>query len=366
MLAGSHLSVGLESITASKPAFINFHQDTLLYRFPSTLDPLNVVIEVVETVDVTPDLVAACEHISNMGYKIALDDYDFAPHWEALMPLIQYIKLEVEEIDLNNAAIVKKIEEFKQQGKILIAEKVETIEEFETLKEAGFDYFQGYFLSKPEMVKHKNIEVSLSSVIELVSVSVSSKFDFEKVNAIFEKDVGLAFKLMRFINNPLFNKRQKIDSLQHALKYLGEVELKKFIALLTIANLKGNKPLDLVSVSLCRAHFCKLIATALEVKENPPHSFLLGLFSLIDALLDTPMDQIVTTLPFSDGLKDVLCQKESKGLMAKQYALCIAFEKADWTSIDEISKELDIKLPDMFSMYYESMEWAHNMKSTFS
>ena len=209
ILAASHLSIGIENITANLPAFINFHQETILYRFPSTFDPLSVVIEIVETVDVNPDLIAACEHIANLGYKIALDDYDFAAQWEPLIPFVRYIKLEVSTIDVNNPAMMKRILDFKKQGKILIAEKVETNEEFETLKSLGFHYFQGYFLSRPELVKHKNIEVSMSSIAELVGISCSKEFDINKVNKVFEKDVGLSFKLMRFINNPLFNKRHK-------------------------------------------------------------------------------------------------------------------------------------------------------------
>lgn len=366
ILAGSHLSVGVETITGNKPAFINFHQDTLLYRFPSTLNPLNVVIEVVETVQVTKELVAACEHLANLGYKIALDDYDFGQQWEVLMPFVQYIKLEVEAIDLDNRAVVKKIAEFRLQGKVLIAERVETLEEFERLKNVGFHYFQGYFLSRPEVVKHKNIEVAINSIVELVGISVSSNFNFEKINDIFEKDVGLAFKLMRFINNPSVNKRQQIDSLSHALKYLGQVELKKFIALLAIANLKGTKPLELVSISLCRAQFCKTLAGAVKLKEDPPHSFILGLFSLIDALLDMPMPEVMSSLPFSDVIKKVLCNEDQEGVLAKQFQLCIAFETANWAQIDVLAKDLNIELTDMFSMYYEAMQWANDMKQTFN
>ncbi|MGB3724599.1 MAG: EAL domain-containing protein [Glaciecola sp.] len=365
IIADSHLSIGIENLTFDKYAFINFHEDTLLYRFPSTFDPLNMVVEVVESVNITPELVKAIEHIHNLGYKIALDDYDFSPQWEALMPYVRFIKLEVEAIDLSNPAIVERLTSFRSEGKVLIAERVETIQEFEDLKAAGFQYFQGYFLSKPEMVKHNTIEVSLSSVVELVGISVSPDFDFGKINEIFETDVGLSFKLMRFINNPLINKRQNIGSLNHALKYLGEVELKKFIALLAIANLKGNKPIDLIVMSLCRAHFCKLLAEKMQCKQDPPNSFVLGLFSLIDALLDMPMQQVMKNLPFSEEIKKVLCQQPLKTQLAQQYQTCIAFEHANWADIDTIAKTTDIDVSDLFAMYYQSMAWAETMKATF-
>ncbi|WP_395340209.1 EAL and HDOD domain-containing protein [Ningiella sp. W23] len=364
MLADSHLSIGVENISFNKPSFINFHQDTILYRFPSTLDPLNVVIEIVETVDVDGDFIKACEHIKNMGYKLALDDYDFSPRWESLLPLVRYIKIEAELIDMNNAHVVRKIEELKRSGKILIAEKVETLDEFEVFKLAGFDFFQGYFLSKPEVVQHKNVEVAASSVIELVAISSAKEFDFDKTAEVCEKDVGLTYKLMRFINNPLFNKRQTINSLHHALRYLGSVELKKFIALLAIANLKGEKPADLVVSSLVRAHFCKLMGVAMDLKDNPPSSYILGLFSHMDALMDMHMPDIMRTLPFSEDVKLALCEIHTDSPLALQLRICLAFERADWALIHELGIKADIKESQLFEMYYESVQWANDMKSS--
>lgn len=365
MIAGSHLSVGVENITANKIAFINFHQDTLLYRFPSTLNPLNVVIEIVESVEVTPELKQACMHISNLGYKIALDDYDFGSHWEPLMPLVNYIKLEVELVDLNNPAVIQKISDFKSKGIKLIAEKVETMEEFNRFKEAGFDYFQGYFLSVPEVVQHKNIEVSVNALIELVNISVSNDFDLDKIKEIFERDVGLSFKLMRFINNPSMNKRQSIDSLSHALKYLGQIEIKKFIALLALANLKGEKPKELVSISLARACFCKKISKEMGVPEDPPMGFVLGLFSLIDAFLDMPMSKVMSSLPFSDSIKNVLCENEKDSHLALLYQLCLAIERAEWKKIELVSQKLNVDSEEVLSNYYTSVDWANSMLASF-
>nr|WP_136251481.1 EAL domain-containing protein [Ningiella ruwaisensis] len=365
MLAESHLSIGVENISFNKPSFINFHQDTILYRFPSTLDPLNVVIEIVETVDIDTDFIKACEHIKNMGYKIALDDYDFSPEWDDLMPLVKYIKIEADIIDLANPSIQRKLKQLQAQDKILIAEKVETIEDFERFKEAGFDYFQGYFLSKPEIVKHKRIDIASSSIVELVAISSAKVFDFDKINAVFEKDVGLTYKLMRFINNPLMNKRMKINSLHHALRYLGEVELKKFIALLAIANLKSHKPADLIVSSLVRAHFCKLMAAEMQVKDNPPSSYILGLFSHMDALMDLPMPEIMKSMPFSDDVKLALCEIHTDSQLALQLRICFAFERADWAVIYELSQKAGVKESALFEMYYASVKWADDMKSTF-
>jgi EAL and modified HD-GYP domain-containing signal transduction protein len=366
MLADSHLSIGVENICFNKVSFINFHQDTIIHRFPSTLDPMNVVIEIVESVDVTPEFITACEQIKQQGYKLALDDYDFSDAWVPLLPLVKYIKIEADIIDLNDPAIVSSIRKLQNDGKVLIAEKVETLEAFEQYKAAGFDYFQGYFLSRPEMVKHKSVQVATSSILELVAASSSSTFDFKEINEVFEKDVGLTYKLMRFINNPLFNKRQTINSLHHAIRFLGEVELKKFIALLAIANLRGNKPVDLILSSLVRANFCKLMAKAMAHKENPPSSYILGLFSHMDALMDMPMAEIMKNLPFSDDVKTALCEIHTNTDLALQLRICMAFERADWALIYEMSQKADIPEEALFNMYYESVQWANVMHAQVS
>jgi EAL and modified HD-GYP domain-containing signal transduction protein len=365
MIANSHLTMGVEDITLNKHAFINFHQNTLLYRFPSTLDPLNVVVEIVETVEVDSELLKACEHIRNLGYRIALDDYDFAPRWEPLIELCNFIKIEAELIENANLKQLKKIRELKDKGIKLVAEKVETLEQFQKYKTMGFDLFQGYFLARPEVVKHKSLDAALTSIIELVGISTSPDFDINKVNDVIEKDVGLSFKLMRFINNPTFNKRNKIESLSHALKYMGSVELKKFIALLALANLKGEKPEDLITLSLIRAKFCALMSLAANQKDNPPNSFILGLFSYLDALLDQPMESLMPKLPVSDAIKDALLNPKSVSKLANQLRLCRAFELADWENIEKLSTTIELDTEELYEMHYTAMKWTNDVKNSF-
>jgi EAL and modified HD-GYP domain-containing signal transduction protein len=366
MIANSHLTVGIEDITFNKPAFINFHKDTLLYRFPSTLDPLSVVIEIVETVEVTDELVQACKHIRDMGYQLALDDYDFSEKWDVFLPFIDFIKVEVEEIEKQGGVAIAKIEILNAQGIKIIAEKVETHEQFERFKAMGVKLFQGYFLARPEMIRHRDLNASLHSVTELVSLSNSPNFDTKEVIKVIERDVGLAYKLMRFINNPMINKRQKIESLQHAINYMGHVEIKKFIALLALANMRGEKPTELLIQSLVRARFCSLMSVELELPENPPTSFLLGLFSMVDALLDQPMESVVEKLPVGQELRDALCRKNIDSTMGLQMRACFAFEEADWDQIDYIALQFELSGERLYTLYYEAMHWAQNMNSTIS
>jgi EAL and modified HD-GYP domain-containing signal transduction protein len=366
MIANSHLTVGIEDITFKKPAFINFHKDTLLYRFPSTLDPLSVVIEIVETVEVNDELVQACKHIRDLGYQLALDDYDFAPRWDVFLPFIDFIKVEVEEIEKQGVAAIAKIQILNAKGIKIIAEKVDTHEQFERFKAMGVKLFQGYFLARPEMIRHRDLNASLNSVTKLVSLSNSPNFDTKEVIKVIEKDVGLAYKLMRFINNPMINKRQQIESLQHAINYMGHVEIKKFIALLALANMRGEKPTELLIQSLVRARFCSLMSIELELPENPPSSFFLGLFSMLDALLDQTMENLVEKLPVGQELRDALCKKNIDSTMGLQMRACFAFEEANWDEIDYIARQFELTGERLYTLYYEAMHWAQNMNDSIS
>ena len=360
ILTDSHLDLGLDDISAGKPVFINFHQDTLLHRFPTSLDPKKVVIEVVETVKPTAELVQACKTIKDLGYTLALDDHDFDPQWDVLLPYADIIKVDIVECD--EQTLIDNISKFKDSKIKLVAEKIETMEDFEKYLDMGFDYFQGYFFARPEIIKQKKLPTSKLSLIELIGASSDAEFDLEKVNTIIQRDVSLSYKLLRFINNPLVNKSNEISNLRHALNYMGQVEVKKFIALLALANLGDNKPVELIHLSLVRAKFCDLIGQARSLSNNPPTGFLVGLFSLLDALLDQPMQGIVDKLPIGENIKSALCGNENE---LKQFlALIRAFESGYWKGVENISKQLSLDLKMTQAFYNESLKWGIAMKKS--
>jgi EAL and modified HD-GYP domain-containing signal transduction protein len=360
ILTGNHLSFGVEEVCCNKVAFINFHQDTLLYRFPTSLDPTSVVIEILETVKLTTNLLSACKHIGNLGYKLALDDFDFHPRWDALLPLVHYVKVDIQEVGLT--LIEERLEKLHSFKLKLIAEKVQTYAEFNHCRELGFDFFQGFYLARPEIVKHKQMGTSKLSLLELIAVSSGSNFDYEKVNQVLQRDVGLSFMLLRFINNPFFNKRNKITSLHHALTYMGEVEVKKFIALLALAKLREGKPIELMHMSLVRAKFCELISLTLKQKENPPTGFLTGLFSLLDTILDQEMSSLVEKLPVADSVKAALLGEEN--LLRDCLVTARAFEVGNWPSIEKLGQRLNIDNNLLHGFYHEAIKWGHAMQAS--
>jgi EAL and modified HD-GYP domain-containing signal transduction protein len=360
ILTDSHLDLGLEDISAGKPVFINFHQDTLLHRFPTSLDPKSVVIEVVETVEPTTEVVQACKNIKELGYTIALDDHDFDPKWDVLLPYADIIKVDIVECD--EPTLIDNIKKYADSKVKLVAEKIETMAEFEKYRDMGFDYFQGYFFARPEIIKQKKLPTSKLSLIELIGASAADEFDLDKVNTIIGRDVSLSYKLLRFINNPLVNKTYEISNLRHALNYMGQVEVKKFIALLALANLGDNKPVELIHLSLVRAKFCDLMGQAKSLSNNPPTGFLVGLFSLLDSLLDQPMQGIVEKLPIGADIKAALCGDESQ--LRQFLALINAFERGYWQGVANISKQLSVDLRMTQAFYNESLKWGIAMRQS--
>jgi len=357
IITGSHLTLGLEELTGGKVAHINFYEDALLNRFPTSLDSESVVIEIVESAPLTEDLVEACKQISGMGYKIAIDDHGFDPKWDELLPYTSIIKIDVNKITA--AQIKKQLPKFFRNGVELAAQKVESYEKLQECLQLGFNYFQGYFFEKPEVIRNKALPASKISLLELMTESAKVEMDYNKINGILEREVSLSFMLLRFINNPAFNKSQQIASLRHALNYMGETEVKKFIALLALSNLGNEKPEEIVNVSLVRAKFCEMLGKELGADENPPKGFLVGLLSMLDALLDQKMEVVVTKVPIMDELKVALCG--TKNHLGLYLELVKTFETANWPRTKKIAGVLKVDQRKLHGIYNQAIVWSNAM-----
>lgn len=360
ILTSTHLSLGIEEITGNKKAFINFHHDTLIHHFPTFLNTSSVVIEVVETVDVDDALVTACKHIRGRGYPIALDDYDLSDRWDVLLPFTSIVKLDITEVDHGKIADIIPI--LKQNKIKVVVEKIETYEEFNLFRSLGADYFQGYFLAKPEVVCHRQLGPTGMTMLELIRASSNAELNFAEVNSIIERDPSLSYLLLRFINNPLVNKRQQITTLRHALTYMGEVEVKKFIALLALANLSEGKPNELLQMALVRAKFCELVSIALKELQNPPTGFLTGLLSLLDAMLEQNMEELMNKVPISERVKQAL--RGEPNLLRDCINVVQHFEMGNWQGIERFASKYRMEQPLLHSFYHEAIKWGRHMNQS--
>lgn len=357
IIVENQFTCGIETLTGCCLAYINFHAQALINLIPTFLDPKKVVIEILEDVPITPDLLNACKLLKDKGYTLALDDYDFDPKWDVFFPFVKIIKVDVFEVSI--AVINKSISRLKQHNFIFLAEKVESIEEFEQLKDLGFTLFQGYFFAKPEMIKKRNILSSKKHVIDLMEHVSSDNFDINGISEIFSRDLGLTYKLLRFINSPTYGPSKEISSLKHALIYIGELELKKFIALLILADLNEDKPNEIIRMSLVRAKFCEKISGVKQDIENPPKAFLAGMLSHIDGVLDQDITSVMNILPVHNEIKIALVEKNN--YLAKYLELSMALEHGQWQQAKMISTFIHLTEEDYLEIYQQAIHWSDEM-----
>jgi EAL and modified HD-GYP domain-containing signal transduction protein len=362
LIAKNYQTLGLDDISCNKKSFINFQPETLVSGLLVSLDPDNVVVELVAGQNEASSLLETCKYVKKMGYKIALTGRLLKPSWNELLPYVDMLKVNSNHENLDFLA--NNVNRFIDDNVKLIADKVETQENFSIFKNMGFDYFQGYFFAKPESLSNENLPTSKLTLVELIGASSSESFDTEIVNSVIERDVGLSYMLLRFINNPAINKRYKITSLRHALNYMGEVEIKKFVALLALANLSDDKPLELLHLSLVRAKFCDLVSTEKNIGNNPPTAFLVGLFSMLDALLDREMVPLVEKLPLANEVKEALCGGQNN--LTVYLMLARAFESGNWLKVIRLSKVLELEQKYLHSLFNEAVLWGNGVRRSIS
>ena len=362
LITKNYQTLELDDISCSKKSFINFQPETLISGLPAFLDPENVIVELVVGKSDENRLLDTCKHVKKMGHKIALEDCNLEPRWNQFLPFVDILKVNTQRENIDFLA--KNMNRFTDANVQLIADKVETQESFTIFRDMGFDYFQGYFFVRPESVSNKNLPTSKLALVELIGASSSESFDIGSINSVVEHDAGLSYMLLRFINNPTINKRHKITSLRHALNYMGEVEIKKFVALLALANLSDDKPIELIHLSLVRAKFCDLLGTEKGIGINPPTAYLVGLFSVLDALLDQNMELLIEKLPVVDDIKIALCGGQNN--LSMYLILAKAFESSNWLKIIRISKFLEIDQIRLHSLFNEAILWSNGIRRSIS
>ncbi|NTS76622.1 EAL domain-containing protein [Catenovulum sp. SM1970] len=351
LLTQNHLATGFEEVTGDKKAFINFSEETLIHRFPNSIDPDTVVIEILEDVVISHALLKTVRQLHKAGFTIALDDHDFDPKWDIFLPYVNIIKVDV--LQFNILQIAKYVRRISGFGITLLAEKVETREQFDQLKTLGFSLFQGYFFAKPEVLKKKTLSANQVNLLELICMSSRAELDLAAVNSIIEKDVALSYQLLRFINSSSFTKDAQIGDLKHALNYMGEAELKKFISLIALANLNEEKPSELLGLSVSRAHFCQKVADLRGDYQDPPSTFLTGMFSLVDALLDEEMASLMTKLPLLDEIKQAL--QNGEGTLGQYIKLARLFERGQWQAVEDLANTLNVDLDKLSEIYNQAL-----------
>lgn len=357
VIANSILLIGLNTLTRGRKAFINFTRNLLIKEFITSLPSESVVIEILENIEPDENLINACKKLKKLGYLLALDDFIYDNRYEPLIELADIIKVDFKKTDMDKQkALINKIGSQKIK---FLAEKVETREDFLSALDMGYSYFQGYFFSKPVIVRGKEIPSYKLNYFQLLKDIHKPDFDFDHVENLFKRDVSLSFKLLKFINSAAFFFRTEISSIKQALVLLGQKGLIKWLSLLTLKNIGEDKPDELLIAAISRAMFCESIAIKAGLKEHSSDLFLMGMFSLIDAFLDQPLSSILTELPISKEIKNTLLGEKSK--FSDIYSLVLFYERGDFENLYEVAAKLNLNKEDILKIYVNSLELANNL-----
>ncbi len=359
VLANSILNIGMDIIAGGKKSFINFTRNLLINKVPLLLSKENVVVEVLEDVKAEEKVIAACREMAQKGFIIALDDFEYNEELEPLIDLADIIKFDFRISTLEE--IKDYLQKLKGKDLRLLAEKVETLEEFNLALDMGFELFQGYFFCKPEIMKGKEIPSSQIAKLQIMAEINKPDFDFNELESLIIRDVGISYKLLRYINSPFFAKPSKISAIKQALVYMGGIELRRFMSLMTITELAEGKPHELISLSCIRGKFCELLGKESKYQLKAAELFTVGMFSLIDAIIDQPMHKVMEKLPLSEDLVTALVEK--KGLLAGFLMLAIAYEQGRWQSTTKIARRLGIDEAAIPGLYREACQWSNSITS---
>lgn len=360
MIEASKFNLGISEFTGKKPAFINFTLETLSKGYPKMLTTDELVVEILETVKPGKKLLSACQELFELGYTIALDDYEHQSVWAHFYRYVSIIKIDWQNTTIDQIKEIKAA--ISDYPKIkLLAEKVETYEEYQQALELGFELFQGFFFAKPEMVKTKSLSPSQMAMAELLYETSKPDLDLASITQVFERDVSLSYKLLRYANSAIFRRRNEISTIKQALVTLGSGELKRFLGLLFATNVNPDKPSELITAAMARAKFCELVATDMKPPVDTSIAFLTGLLSLIDAILDEKLESIMEKLPLAPEIKNALLTR--KGSLAALIILVEQIEHANWDKTALVIDKLNMDKDTLAKHYQDALTWADEQSS---
>jgi EAL and modified HD-GYP domain-containing signal transduction protein len=358
LLSAAFFTEGIERISKYKPCFINFTTKLLAKNLPASFPSSKVVVEILEDVEPTPEVIGVCRELSKQGYTLALDDFVYERKLAPFIELADIIKIDIIATPLDT--IHKTMYHLSRYPKIkFLAEKVETHAEFEQALKLGFTYFQGYFFSRPEVLKIKELTAAKINLLHLLAEVSSGSTTVSRLTEIISHDVAISYKLLRFLNSAWFYRLEKIESISHAITYLGEKELRRFLMLMILAEMASSKPQELVRLALVRARFCELLGGAGENPASPTQQndlFLLGLFSVLDAMLDATMESLMKELPIHDSIKMALVDHE--GFLTPYLNAVIAYEKKAARECVLALAEIGVPPKEVYELYLQSLEFA--------
>jgi len=352
------LSIGWDKMLSGKLGCINFGRDMLLQDLYSSLPPGQTIIELTEDIEADQEVLETVRGVRAQGYRISLDDFRPGPRMDSLVELADLVKIEMDTPKAQQEVILR---DLRARGIRVLSEKVETDADFRWALRAGYDYFQGNFFACPVVMHGTEIPALKLHCLRLLQEAHRPELDFTRLTALISQDVSLSYKLLRYANSARFGRQGKISSIRRALVVLGEYGIRKWIAVAALPAIADDKPTELVTQSLVRGRFCELLGQA-SGQGVEDQAFLVGLFSMLDVLLDRPLDDALEELGLAPSLDSVLRgQASEESVLNRIYKLVRRYEVADWDGVEALAGQLGTPAEVVGAAYREALPWADEL-----
>jgi c-di-GMP-related signal transduction protein len=359
ILSTAFFHASFKQMVAGKQGLVNFTRDLLLDDAIFLFSPEEIIIEILENVEPDDEIIDACRRLKKAKYKIALDDFVANDLDNPLIPYANIIKVDFLQALGNDRSLIAK--QLSPLNITLLAEKVETDQDFREGSELGYNLFQGYFFSKPIVQSGRRLEPSQIACVRLLQSVFKDQCDYNELNEIISGDMSLTYRMLKLANSPYFGFRTEITSILHAITLMGCVGMKRFVSLVAVSTSIGNKSTELALACLARARMGEEMAPLIGLPDAAA-LFLTGLFSLLDAFLDCPMNEALAELPIAHEIKSALMGDQN--ILRSALDAIIAYERGDWDSFRRAASTINLPENLFPAIYASAIEWATNVFQT--
>jgi EAL and modified HD-GYP domain-containing signal transduction protein len=348
----SSVLMGLDRLTGGLPMFVNCTREALMRGLVKVLPAEHTVLELLETLEPNAGLLKACKELKARGFRLALDDFVWSPKWQPLLELADYVKVDFSQTTSRQRAELKR--RIGSRPIKLIMERVETQKEHALSIKEGFTLFQGYFFCRPMLMQNRNVPPNRVVHLEILQAVLECPLDIKQISALVKRDPSLTYRLLRIVNSPIYATRQVVSSIQDALVLVGDEMFRRIAMLATASEMKGNHPSELLRMAFLRGRFCELAASI--TRKDPTEQYLLGMLSLLPAMLNVPMDSVVMALPLRNELRDALQGKDNEERTVLNWL--VHYELGEWENCDQLARAAGLPEDRILQIYSEAVTWA--------
>jgi EAL and modified HD-GYP domain-containing signal transduction protein len=348
------LTMYSKELVRTTKVFINFSEEMLIYQIPKLLPKESTVVEILERVEVNEALIKACRELAEAGYIIALDDFIFDDKYLPLLEIAHIVKVEFPAVSIQDQE--KLINKYKNKIKFL-AEKVETREEYQQAIELGYDYFQGYFFSKPLIMKDKEIGMLNANLLKIMEILNGKDPNYEELAEVAERDLDMSFKLLKLANSVYYGSKTKV--VKQAMIQIGVNELRKWIYILLLKDIQVIENRELIKNSYVRGKFMEILANEVGNTDKQSEYFMAGIFSSIDMLLNRKMEDIIKELALSNEVKEALIGNDNT--IKKALDIVLDYEMLRWDDLNEDASAYGIPTERLKDIYLDSLKWVMSL-----